>query len=89
MESYQYNAEYFKQSVEKQNREKLEHLKEQLGELKKVNSLEGAKKIIKAMKLGDRNVIFIGDAKCYISDNEDYLRITIDSPTEFISYNFV
>lgn len=71
-------------------KEKVENFKKRLTEFKNINTLSEAKELmekIMPVKL-ERTVFFIGDAKCTIISKHNLLRICLDTPQEFISYNF-
>ena len=86
-----YNALFEQKNNVDTKREKAENFKQRLSEFKKIKTLEEAKILMdKIMPVRlERTVFFVGDAKCTIINKNNLLRICYDSPTEFISYNFV
>lgn len=71
--------------------DKLKSFKKRLEQFKNVFTLEEAKELLnKTMPIAlDRSTFFIGDAKVVIVNYEKRLRICLDSPKEFICYDFV
>ena len=72
------------------NIEKVENFKKRLEPFKSISTLKEAKELLqKTMPIAlDRTTLYIGDAKCIITNYEHQLRICLDSPREFISYDF-
>ena len=70
---------------------KYENFRKRLSEFKGITTLEDAKVLLqKTMPVRlERTVFYIGDAKSTIINKENRLRISLDSPKEFISYDFV
>lgn len=86
-----YNALFEQKNNVDTKKEKAEKFKQRLSEFKNIKTLEEAKVLmdkIMPVKL-ERTVFFVGDAKCTIISRNNMLRICYNSPTEFISYNFV
>ena len=78
-------------SLQDKDFERLENFKKRLEPFKKISSYEEAKELLnKTMPIKlDRTTFYIGNAKCVIVDYENQLRICLDSPKEFISFDFV
>ena len=77
-------------NIEKQNKEKLDSLKSRIKKFETVSTLEEAKELMaKVIPVAKEKTTFqIGYTKCVIINREDNLRISIDSPEEFIAYDF-
>ena len=86
-----YDAYEFQQQIAEQNREKLEKFKARLNEFNNVGDLKEAKELAERIMpvKNEHTVFWIGDAKCIIISSEQMLRISLESPKEFISYDFV
>lgn len=76
--------------IEIQNKEKYEKFKSRLAAFQEVSTLEEAKelaqKILPVAK--EVNRFRVGNAKCTVILKKDMLRISVDTPEEFISYDF-
>ena len=85
-----YTAAFFKSSIEDQRKNKVAEFKSRLDEFRKVSTLQEAKELLnKIMPVEyERNVFNVGNAQCIIINRENLLRITLDSESEFISFNF-
>jgi len=86
-----YNMLQFQQSVQNQNKEKLESFKKRAEEFQNISTLQEAKELaqkIMPMKTG-RTMFNLGEAKCTIINEDNLFRICINSPKEFICYDFV
>jgi len=87
-----YNLLYSAHKTEQETKnERLESFKKRLELFKNAQTLEEAKRILnKTMPIAlDRSTFYIGDAKVVIVNYEKTLRICLDSPKEFICYEFV
>ena len=86
-----YNMLQFQQSVEEQNKDKLEKFLQRLDEFQNITSLKEAKKL--ASKIlpvkNERTTFRVGEAKCVILNTDETLRIIVDSPPKFVSYDFI
>jgi len=71
--------------------EKLENFKKRLEQFKGIKTLAEAKELLqRTMPIAlDRATFFIGKAKVVIVNYENRLKICLDSPKEFICYDFV
>lgn len=71
--------------------QKLESFKQRLSKFKSVSTLEEAKVLLdKTMPISlDRTTFYIGEAKVVIINYDKRLRICLNSPKEFICYDFV
>lgn len=73
-----------------QNISKLNDFKERIVAFNNVSTLEEAKEL--ATKIlptsNEINHFYIGEAKCTIVNSENTFRICLDSPEEFLCYNF-
>jgi serine/threonine protein phosphatase PrpC len=86
-----YNELQYKIISSNENKSKSEKFKERLNEFSKINTLLEAKELLnKIMPVAkERTKFYVGDAKCIIICNEKLLKITVDTPNEFINYSFV
>lgn len=86
-----YDMLKFQQSITKQNEEKLENFKQRLNEFKNAQTLYEAKELAKKiMPVKDGKTVFrIGEAKCIVINTDNLFRICLDTPQEFLSYDFV
>ena len=72
------------------NKEKFEQLLKRVQIFEGVNNFEQAKKLA-AQFMPTQNpttIFYVGNAKCTIINKSEMLRISIDSPEQFISYDF-
>ena len=86
-----YNILYSTSKDEQERKdERLETFKKRLEQFKRIQTLQEAKELLqKTMPIAlDRATFFIGDAKVIIVNYEKRLRICLDSPKEFICYDF-
>ena len=87
-----YNIQQSKENEEKEiKNQKLENFKQRLLQFNSVQTLDEAKSLLdKIMPIAlDRVTFFIGDARVIIVNYESRLRICLNSPKEFIVYDFV
>ena len=85
-----WNAMFAEKNDTKSKEDRYKNFKQRLEEFKKVTTIEDARALLQKtmpVKL-ERTVFFIGDAKCTIINKEKRIRISLDSPVEFISYDF-
>jgi len=75
---------------EKKN-ERLESFKQRLIQFKGIKTLQEAKELLnRTMPIAlDRSTFYIGEAKVVIVNYDKRLRISLDSPKEYICYDFV
>ena len=76
--------------IEVSNLNKYEEFKSRMKEFDTVHTLEEAKELaLKILPTSNELTRFnVGNAKCTIVNRADLLRISLDSNSEFISYNF-
>ena len=72
------------------NIEKINEFKKRIEEFEKVSTLDEAKTLAKSIMPVSQEVnrFNIGGAKCIVINKPDMFRITINTPDEFISYDF-
>ena len=77
-------------NIEKQNKDKLNNLKQRIEKFKDIETLEEAKIILaENFRVENELEIFnIASSKCTIVNRNDFLRISLDTPDEFVSYDF-
>ena len=77
--------------LEVQNRQKYQNFKTRIAEFANVDTIEMAKALAdKILPVANEvNFFDIGNAKCIIINRENLFRISLNSPEEFISYDFV
>lgn len=77
--------------IEKQNTEKQNKLIERVKRFETITTLEDAKDLMsKILPVASEKTVFtVGSARCTVVNKEDNLRICIDTPQEFIAYDFV
>lgn len=65
-------------------------LKQKVARFKNIHNLEDAQKLVKEIlpTAIEHSFITVGNLQCKVLNSNDTLRIIIDSPTEFISYDF-
>ena len=85
-----YNKNEAMLNIEKQNQEKLNNLKQRVEKFKDIETLEEAKNILaENFRVENELEVFnIANSKCTIVNRDDLLRISLDTPEEFISYDF-
>ena len=76
--------------IEKQKKDKLDSFKKRIEPFQMVSTLEEAKELADKIlpTSNEINRFYVGDAKCTIVNRVDLLRISIDSPEEYICYDF-
>ncbi|MBQ4115159.1 hypothetical protein IJD34_07115 [bacterium] len=76
--------------IEQQNKSKFEDFKTRIKEFETVSTIEEAKTLAEKILpiANEKNIFRIGSAKCTIINNDDIFRICVDSPEEFIAYDF-
>ena len=74
----------------KENSDKLAEFLERIAPFEQVETLQDAKEL--AAKIlptsTEINRFYIGDAKCTIVNNAETFRVCVDSPAEFLCYDF-
>lgn len=77
-------------NFEAQKADKLKEFKDRVAPFAMVSTFEEAKELAKKIlpTANEINRFYVGDAKCMIVNRNDLLRISIDSATEFICYDF-
>lgn len=72
------------------NTEKLKEFMERIAPFAEVKTLDEARELAKKIlpTANEINRFYIGDAKCTIINKEDMFRVSVDGPSEFVSYNF-
>lgn len=86
-----YNKYEIQQKADTNKVEKLKEFKERLKQFDLVESLEEALELAKKI-LPVKNEITrfnVGEGKCTIVNRKDNFRVSLDTDTEFISYDFV
>ena len=86
-----YNKFEIQQKFDSNKVEKLNEFKERLKQFETVETLEEALELAKKV-LPVKNEITrfnVGEGKCTIVNRKDNFRISLDTETEFISYDFV
>ena len=86
-----YNKYEIQQKFDSNKVEKLNEFKERLKQFNEVESLEEALELAKKI-LPVKNEITrfnVGEGKCTIVNRKDNFRISLDTETEFVSYDFV
>lgn len=75
---------------EKSNSDKFNEFKERILPFTKIKSLSEAKELAKKIlpTANEINRFYVGDAKCIIVNKKDLFRISIDTATEYLCYNF-
>ena len=73
------------------NKKKIEEFKERISRFADVDTVEAAKALAKEIlpTANEMNILTVGNAKCYVVDRPDVYRITLDSPSECICYDFI
>ena len=89
--AYLYNQYDAMRQIESANAEKLAKFKERIKSFELVITLKEAKELAKRILpvAKEINRFSIGNAKCTIISKDDNFRICLDTPNEFISYDFV
>lgn len=82
----QYNYSQTESDIDSKERA----FKQKIARFKNIHNLDDAQKLAKEIlpTAMEHSFITVGNIKCKILYNNDSLRISIDSPTEFISYDF-
>lgn len=85
-----YNQYEAIQQIEKQNIEKYQKFRTRIQQFDNVTTLDAAKELAKdILRISDKDCAFrVGNAKCVVISNEDLFRISVDTPEEFICYDF-
>ena len=80
-----------KMSQAESDKKKLEDFKKRISEFKTIRSLKEAKSFLdKNMPVSREITIFhVGEAKCTVLNKKNILKISLDTPTEFICYEFI
>ena len=78
------------QQIEKQNIEKYQKFKARIQQFENITTIAEAKELAKeVLRISDKDCSFkVGNARCVVISNENMFRISIDTPDEFISYDF-
>lgn len=88
---YDYKAKEAMMNISKQNEEKIELFKKRISQFQNIKTLQEAKilseKILPVAK--EVNKFNVGNAVCTIVNKPNLFRISLNSDSEFISYNFV
>ena len=89
-DTYQMRAMQESLQSEDINKKKTEQMIARINEFQKVKTLEEAKLLAKKILPTTNEVSTFnrGNAKCTVVNKYDIFRITLDSPEEFISYDF-
>ena len=90
-ESYMSQEMRFK--IEQQNKERIENLKKRILEFEKLSEIPEVKEFLaNNFKNTDGQEVTefnLGESKCVIINRDNFVRITLDTPEECISYDFV
>ena len=76
--------------IERQNAEKYKNLVERVSEFENISTLEEAKELAKKILPTSQEMsrFTVGKSNCVVINTKEHFRISIDSPEEFISYDF-
>ena len=86
-----YDVQTIQMQIQKDNQEKSEKLKARIQQFDEVTSLEEAKELAKSSFRAEQEFqeFTAGNSKCTIVNKDDAFRISYDSKTDFISYDFM
>lgn len=73
------------------NKKKFDAFKERIKRFDEVDTIEEARALAKEIlpTANVMNIMTVGSGKCYVVDRPDMYRITLDSPSECICYDFI
>ena len=85
-----YTEQQIRAQIKKDKHEKSDSFKERLTDFLMVSTKEEAKELANKIlpNNGSEDTFWVGDAKCFVIDNDDMFRITIVTDKEVLSYNF-
>ena len=93
MDLDQYSQYYGIKQVtnEEKEKQKVERFKARVEEFSEVNTVEAAKELAKkSMPVANEvNRFRVGNARCVVINKEDQFRVSLDTETEFIAYDFL
>ena len=89
-QSYSLNQMDAMIALERQNKEKVEKFKTRILEFENVNELDEARELVQKILpvANEKNIFRIGNARCIVVNKSELLRISLDTPNEFIAYDF-
>ncbi len=90
MDFYQYNQYTMAQQMALDNERKTRELKERLSQFANIATLVEAKNLAKTILPTKQEItsFYSGNAKCIVINKDDMIRISFDTPEEFICYDF-
>lgn len=91
IEWLKYSAAEAAEKIAKENTEKYLEFKERISKFDTITTLNEAKELSKLILpvANDYNKFKVGNAICIIINKSDLFRVSLNSETEFISYDFV